>query len=101
MLITAKPIITASPHLSFLLPIPCPSLAQLHQSSAELLSLAVVVAVVLVVLEPFSDGKHCVSFDHVVHVMKLTGHDLPSLYKETSEGGLAKEYLKDNMNLQK
>jgi L-serine dehydratase len=43
----------------------------------------------------FSDGKHCVSFDHVVHVMKLTGHDLPSLYKETSEGGLAKEYLKD------
>jgi L-serine dehydratase len=49
----------------------------------------------------FSDGKHCVSFDHVVHVMKLTGHDLPSLYKETSEGGLAKEYLKDNMNLQK
>jgi L-serine dehydratase len=44
----------------------------------------------------FSDGKHCVSFDHVVHVMKLTGHDLPSLYKETSEGGLAKEYLKDN-----
>lgn len=45
----------------------------------------------------FSDGKHCVSFDHVVHVMKLTGHDLPSLYKETSEGGLAKEYFKDNM----
>lgn len=44
----------------------------------------------------FSDGKHRVSFDHVVHVMKLTGHDIPSLYKETSEGGLAKEYLKDN-----
>ncbi|MGM9704842.1 MAG: L-serine ammonia-lyase [Prevotella sp.] len=38
----------------------------------------------------FSDGKHNVSFDRVVHVMKQTGHDIPSLYKETSEGGLAK-----------
>lgn len=37
----------------------------------------------------FSDGKHHVSFDKVVKVMKRTGHDLPSLYKETSEGGLA------------
>ena len=39
-----------------------------------------------------SDGKHRVSFDRVVNVMKQTGHDLPSLYKETSEGGLAKDY---------
>lgn len=38
----------------------------------------------------FSDGKHRVSFDRVVEVMKQTGHDLPSLYKETAEGGLAK-----------
>ena len=38
----------------------------------------------------FSDGKHRVSFDRVVEVMKQTGHDLPSLYKETGEGGLAK-----------
>lgn len=38
----------------------------------------------------FSDGKHSVSFDRVVLVMKQTGHDLPSLYKETAEGGLAK-----------
>lgn len=37
----------------------------------------------------FSDGKHRVSYDHVVEVMKQTGHDLPSLYKETSTGGLA------------
>lgn len=36
-----------------------------------------------------SDGNHLVSFDHVVKVMKATGHDLPSLYKETSLGGLA------------
>ena len=36
-----------------------------------------------------SDGKHLVSFDHVVRVMQATGHDLPSLYKETSQGGLA------------
>lgn len=38
----------------------------------------------------FSDGNHSVSFDRVVEVMKQTGHDLPSLYKETSRGGLAK-----------
>ena len=37
----------------------------------------------------FSDGSHSVSFDRVVQVMQQTGHDLPSLYKETSEGGLA------------
>ncbi len=40
----------------------------------------------------FSDGRHSVSFDRVVEVMKQTGHDLPSLYKETARGGLAKEY---------
>lgn len=37
----------------------------------------------------FSDGVHSVSFDRVVSVMKQTGHDLPSVYKETSQGGLA------------
>lgn len=36
-----------------------------------------------------SDGKHLVNFDKVVRTMKQTGHDLPSLYKETSSGGLA------------
>ena len=36
-----------------------------------------------------SDGKHRISFDKTVVTMKQTGHDLPSLYKETSEGGLA------------
>lgn len=36
-----------------------------------------------------SDGKHMVSFDKVVETMRLTGKDLPSLYKETAEGGLA------------
>ena len=40
----------------------------------------------------FSDGRHRVSFDHVVEVMKQTGKDLPSLYKETSAGGLALNY---------
>ena len=39
-----------------------------------------------------SDGKHRVNFDHVVAVMKETGHNLPSLYRETAEGGLAKHY---------
>lgn len=41
----------------------------------------------------FSDGLHRVSFDQVVEVMKQTGKDLPSLYKETSEGGLALHHL--------
>jgi L-serine dehydratase, iron-sulfur-dependent, single chain form len=41
----------------------------------------------------FSDGRHRVSFDQVVEVMRQTGNDLPSLYKETSEGGLAKHIL--------
>ena len=40
----------------------------------------------------FSDGRHRISFDHVVEVMKQTGKDLPSLYKETSTGGLALKY---------
>jgi len=37
-----------------------------------------------------SDGRHLVSFDQAVEVMKQTGRDLPSLYRETSLGGLAK-----------
>lgn len=36
-----------------------------------------------------SDGQHIISFDKVVRTMKLTGKDIPSLYKETSLGGLA------------
>ena len=36
-----------------------------------------------------SDGRHLVPFDNIVEVMEQTGHDLPSLYKETSKGGLA------------
>lgn len=36
-----------------------------------------------------SDGSHIVPFDTVIEAMKQTGHDLPSLYKETSQGGLA------------
>lgn len=40
----------------------------------------------------FSSGFHRVSFDQVVEVMRQTGHDLPSLYKETSTGGLATSY---------
>lgn len=36
-----------------------------------------------------SDGRHRVSFDEVVATMLRTGHDLPSLYRETSGGGLA------------
>ena len=40
--------------------------------------------------------KNKVSFDSIVNVMKETGKDLNSAYKETSLGGLAKEFgLKD------
>ena len=40
----------------------------------------------------FSDGRHRVNYDKALEVMRQTGNDLPSLYKETSEGGLAKNY---------
>ncbi|NDW09914.1 L-serine ammonia-lyase [Dysgonomonas sp. 520] len=43
-----------------------------------------------------SDGKHLVSFDKVVQTMQQTGHDLPSLYRETSSGGLALYMKKKN-----
>jgi L-serine dehydratase len=39
-----------------------------------------------------TDGSHRVSFDEVVSVMKQTGRDLPSLYRETASGGLAMAY---------
>jgi L-serine dehydratase len=41
-----------------------------------------------------TDGNHRVSFDSVIEVMKRTGKDLPSLYKETAEGGLAYQLAK-------
>lgn len=41
-----------------------------------------------------SDGRHFISFDQVVETMKHTGHDLPSLYRETSAGGLASTYAR-------
>lgn len=44
------------------------------------------------IFSSFTDGSHRVSFDRLVEVMRQTGHDLPSLYKETSTGGLAKDY---------
>lgn len=44
-----------------------------------------------------TDGNHYISFDNVVDVMKETGLDLHTKYKETSIGGLAKiNNRKDN-----
>lgn len=40
----------------------------------------------------YAEGLHRISYDKAVDVMRQTGHDLPSLYRETSTGGLAKEY---------
>jgi L-serine dehydratase len=42
-----------------------------------------------------SDGHHLVSFDRVIQAMKQTGHDLPRIYRETAEGGLAILGIKD------
>jgi L-serine dehydratase len=36
-----------------------------------------------------SDGRHRIPFDTVVEAMMRTGHDLPRIYRETAEGGLA------------
>ncbi len=44
------------------------------------------------IFSSFSDGSHLVSYDRVLEVMMQTGKDLPSIYRETSEGGLAKDY---------
>lgn len=41
-----------------------------------------------------SDGNHMVNYDKVVKVMNETGLDMPSLYRETAEGGLAKNYTR-------
>lgn len=40
-----------------------------------------------------TDGRHLVSFDKVVKTLKKTGHDMLSLYRETSLGGLAISYF--------
>lgn len=40
-----------------------------------------------------TDGRHLVSFDKVVTTMQKTGHDMLSLYRETSLGGLATSYF--------
>ncbi|MCF0163867.1 MAG: L-serine ammonia-lyase, iron-sulfur-dependent, subunit alpha [Bacteroidales bacterium] len=44
------------------------------------------------IFSTFSDGRHRVSYDHVLEVMIQTGKDIPSLYRETAQGGLAKDY---------
>ena len=44
----------------------------------------------------YTDGQHRVSFDDVVKAMRQTGHDLPPLYKETAQGGLATLYKYKN-----
>lgn len=43
-----------------------------------------------------SDGVHKISFTEIVAVMKETGYALPSLYRETSGGGIAEIYRQRN-----
>jgi L-serine dehydratase len=42
-----------------------------------------------------SDLKSKVSLDRIIKVMKITGDDMKSIYKETSKGGIAKIMAKD------
>jgi L-serine dehydratase len=35
------------------------------------------------------DGTHKVSLDQVIETMRQTGEDMSTVYKETSQGGLA------------
>lgn len=37
----------------------------------------------------YGDGSHFVTLDQVIKTMRQTGHDMKSIYKETSLGGLA------------
>ena len=53
-------------------------------------ALAATRAVVAGEMSILSDGAHVVSFDTVVKTMLQTGHDLPRLYRETSDGGLSR-----------
>ena len=47
-------------------------------------------AIIAAEMALLSDGVHVVPFDAVIRTMLETGHDLPSLYRETSTGGLSK-----------
>ena len=53
-------------------------------------ALAATHAIVAGEMSILSDGSHVVSFDAVIKTMVETGHDLPSLYRETSRGGLSR-----------
>lgn len=52
-------------------------------------AMAAVKAVNAAKLALMGDGKHHVHLDHVIAVMRQTGKDMNSIYKETSQGGLA------------
>lgn len=47
-----------------------------------------------------SDGRHMVSFDEVVDTMLQTGRDMAGNYRETSTGGLAMFYNRDELEAQ-
>lgn len=47
-----------------------------------------------------SDGRHMVSFDEVVDTMLQTGRDMSGTYRETSTGGLAMFYNRDELEAQ-
>ena len=47
-------------------------------------------AIIAAEMALLSDGVHVVPFDAVIRTMLETGHDLPSLYRETSTGGVSK-----------
>ena len=46
-------------------------------------------ALIAAELALLASGRRIVSFDSVIQTMLQTGHDLPAIYRETSQGGLA------------
>ena len=44
-------------------------------------------------LAEYASDSHSVSFDTIVKTMLETGADLSARYRETAEGGLAKDYV--------
>jgi L-serine dehydratase len=68
----------------------CDPIAGLVQSPCiERNAMGAVKAINAARLSMRGDGTHKVSLDQVINTMRQTGHDMSTIYKETSQGGLA------------
>ncbi len=57
-------------------------------------AIAAIKAVASTYLAEYASSSHRVSFDTIVETMIQTGRDLKKKYRETAQGGLAKDYVK-------